>query len=632
MARSSWAWCLVFAMNAVPAQTVPQPDVALITADEIARDKPADVVELLRARVGLDENNSTITMRGVKGIAIFVDGFSSSTAELKALKPEQIERIEILRGAASARFGAQAMGGAIAVTTRSARGAWRVDAVQGLDSRLGHYTRVTGSREAQTLNWSLMAEDRVTEGFRTVPDSPFPYQITVDDERSTTQTVDARLGWRQERLEVSLNFKRADNWSYFGRPNWQFDWRTDNLRTQLAWRIGDAVTLDAAAGEERYDSAGVRDRGTGIDAAGLAPELWLTDHARQREASLGLAWTMGDWQARIGANLIDLDEGYAVSDVVTRVIASSAQSTVRKRAIYVNAEGTAGPTRIEFGLRHDRQRYAAFSVYELGPPAYTITGGGVVKSATSPKLALSWPVGAHDQLRASIGTGFAPPGASLLYNHYLGSGSETLANPALKPERSTTIDLGYAHRGADLDWGLTVFATRWTDKIATRIVDDGVPVVQQAQNVGIVNAHGLEAQWSQRWGAHWSASANYTYTRTRVAEDLSNPALVGNALPDMPVHKANASLSYDGGAGWNTRARVRAVGSTYTDDANTVTDARGYRWKKAGYAVIDLSSTWRTPRWELTLALDNAFDRDYVTGFFWHQEPRTVRAELSLHF
>ncbi|GAB1395067.1 hypothetical protein MASR1M60_32310 [Rhodocyclaceae bacterium] len=92
-------------------------DSALITAD-IACEKPTGLGgDVLRARVGLDVSNSVVTMRGVKGIAVFVDGFASSSTEFSRLRPEQVEKIEILRGAASARFGAEAMGGAIAITT-----------------------------------------------------------------------------------------------------------------------------------------------------------------------------------------------------------------------------------------------------------------------------------------------------------------------------------------------------------------------------------------------------------------------------------------------------------------------------------------------------------------------------------
>lgn len=607
-------------------------DASIITAADIAREKPADLMELLRSRVGLDENNSVITMRGVRGIAVFVDGFASSVSELKALKPEQVEKIEILRGAASARFGAEAMGGAIAITTRGARQGVQASLVQGYDTRHGRHTRIGGGRDADGLGWSLLAEDRVNNGFRTVPDSPFPYQITVADERRKSTLLDGKLGWRGRDLEVSANLKRSDNGAFFGRPNWAFDWRTDNARAQMAWRATDSLTLEAALGEERYASSGVRDRGTGIDAAGLAPERWLTMSSRQREGSVALAWQGVGWNARAGANLIDLAETFGNADFASRQISAAADSVIRKEAAFASADVPLGAGRLELGLRRDLQRYVSSRIFAAGPPAQETQGGGVVKSATSPKLALSWPLGGGHRLRGGVGTGFSPPQASQLYNGYDGAGSVTLANPGLKPERSTTADVGLSRTGGDGDWGLTLFATRWEDKIATRIVDYGMPVMQQPQNVGEVAARGVEAQWSRRLADGWSAAANYTHTRTRVVQDLANPALAGKELPNMPRHKANLAVSWEAGGGLAVRAKLRAIGSTFTDDANTVMDARGYRWKKQAYAVFDLAATWRRPAWEFTLALDNAFDRDYVRGFFWHGEPRTLRGELTLRY
>lgn len=607
-------------------------DAFLITAADIAREKPADLVEMLRSRAGIDVNNSVITMRGVRGIAIFVDGFASSVAELKALKPEQVEKIEILRGAASARFGAEAMGGAIAVATRGANRSLHASLIQGYDSRYGRYTRVTGGRDADGLGWSLLAEDRVNNGFRTVPDSPFPYQITVTDERSKSTLFDGKLSWRGRDAEMSLNLKRSDNWSFFGRPAWAFDWRTDNARFQFAWRASNTLTVEAALGEELYATSGVRDRGTGSDVAGLTPEQWLTQNYRQREGTAALVWRERDWQLRAGINLVELSETFGSADYFSRQYLATADSLIRKQATFVSTETPLGAGRLELSVRRDLQHYVSSNVFDAGPPPQETQGGGVVKSATSPKVALSWPIDGGYRLRGSIGTGFSPPQASQLYNGYAGAGSVTLANPSLKPERSTTTDLAVAQSGADGDWGLTLFATRWDDKIATRIVNYGTPVVQQPQNVGKVAARGLEAQWSRRLAGGWSVAANYTHTRTRVVRDLANPVLVGKELPDMPRHKANLALNYEPGGDFAARAKLRAIGSAFTDDANTVMDARGFRWKKAAYAVLDLAATWRRPDWEFTLALDNALDRDYVTGFFWHGEPRTARGELTLRF
>lgn len=631
MVRPTWPAVLALAAASAWAEPAIEPDISIITAADIAHEKPADLLEMLRSRVGLDVNNSLITMRGVKGIAVFVDGFASSAAEFSRLRPEQIEKMEILRGAASARFGAEAMGGAIAITTRGAHRA-HGELTQGIDSRRGRYTRIGGGREANGLGWSILAENAVQNGFRTVPGSPFPYQITVADERGDAQLIDGKLGWKSGGLEMSLNLKRNDGWSFFGRPNWSFDWRTDNIRAQMMWRISDRLALEAALGQECYRTAGSRDRGTGTDAAGLAAENWLTQRYRQRESTVSLALRDEKWTARAGINLVDLDETFANADYASRAEATAADSAIRKEALFVGAELAAGAGHLELGLRRDLQRYLTSRTFDAGPPAQETRGSGVLKSATSPKLALSWPLASGHRLRGSLGTGFLPPPAGQLYNGYLSAGSITLANPGLKPELSTTIDLGITRTGASGEAGLTLFATRWRDKIASRIVSYGMPNISQPRNVGEVTAHGLEASGSRRFADGWSISANYTGNRTRIVKNDAEPSTVGNELPDMPRHKANLVLGHDPSADFSARIKLRAAGATFTDEANTVTDPRGYRWRKAGYAVLDLSATWRYPTWELTLAVDNAANRDYVTGFFWHGEPRTLRVVLTLRY
>ncbi|MFZ5583761.1 MAG: TonB-dependent receptor [Pseudomonadota bacterium] len=602
-----------------------------ITAADIAAERPATLLELLRQKVGLDVNNSSITMRGVRGVAIFVDGFSSSATELELLRPEQVELVEIFRGAASSRFGAEAMGGAIAVTTR---GSHRLHGSlsQGADARGGRFSRATAAGDTGALLWSLQAEDRTSHGYRAVPDSPLPYQITVDAERGSKRLLDGKIGWRSADFETSLNLKQSQGWSYFGRPAWSADWQIDNARLQWTWRLDSTLALEGGLGEERYHNAGTRDRGTDTGSFGLSPSNRLVSRYRQREGTLALVRQNNAAEYRAGINVVELTEHYRNADYASGEILRQADSDIRKEALFASAKLPLGPGRLELGLRRDLQRYLGSRILDAGPPVAVSSGGGGVKSATSPRLAVNWPLAEQLQGQASLGTGFLPPQATQLYNGYRSSGNVQLANPGLRPERSLTLDWGLAGSRPGGNWSLTFFLTRWQDKISTRILSAASPTVSQAQNVGEVGARGLEWQWTGRLATGWSLSANYTFNRTRVLQDEAAPQLVGKELPDMPRHKANLALSYEGAQGLLLRARLRAVSGAFTDDANTLSDSRGYRWRKAGYGVLDLSATWRQPAWDFTLALDNVFDRDYVTGLFWRGEPRLLRSELSWRF
>jgi outer membrane receptor protein involved in Fe transport len=116
-----------------------------------------------------------------------------------------------------------------------------------------------------------------------------------------------------------------------------------------------------------------------------------------------------------------------------------------------------------------------------------------------------------------------------------------------------------------------------------------------------------------------------------MTQDRATPALVGNELPDMPRHKANLALTYEGGE-ITGRLALRYMGAAYTDERNTVVDAAGYRWRKDEYAVVDLSATRRFGAARLTLAADNLFDEIYMTGFFRRSPGRVLRAEFSYLF
>ena len=126
----------------------------------------------------------------------------------------------------------------------------------------------------------------------------------------------------------------------------------------------------------------------------------------------------------------------------------------------------------------------------------------------------------------------------------------------------------------------------------------------------------------------WSATLNYTYNRSHIVRDQTYPERAGNTLPDMPRHKLNAALTYESEATTGLLA-MRGFSAAYTDEANTVVDAQGYKWIKSGYAVLDATLTRRYRAVDVTLSLDNVFNRNYATGFFRIGQPRLLRIEAN---
>ena len=106
--------------------------VIVITRDEIERNQAVDVAELLRFHAGLDiartggtGAQTSLFLRGTESdhTLIMIDGvkFNPGTtggAALQNINPEQVERIEIVKGPRSTLYGSEAIGGVINIITR----------------------------------------------------------------------------------------------------------------------------------------------------------------------------------------------------------------------------------------------------------------------------------------------------------------------------------------------------------------------------------------------------------------------------------------------------------------------------------------------------------------------------------
>src|SRR5690606_17873098 len=106
--------------------------VTLISRDELDARQPLDLVDVFSQTASLDISRSggpgSATSLYTRGTAnghtlILVDGQRVSSATLGSanfqfLNPDQIERIEVVRGAHSSLYGSEAIGGVIQVFTR----------------------------------------------------------------------------------------------------------------------------------------------------------------------------------------------------------------------------------------------------------------------------------------------------------------------------------------------------------------------------------------------------------------------------------------------------------------------------------------------------------------------------------
>ncbi len=155
--------------------TVP---VTVISREDIELSLASDLSELLRFEAGLDIGRNggpgqatSLFLRGTESnhTLILIDGVRINPgtiggAALQHIAPEVIERIEIVKGARSALYGSDAIGGVINIITRRADTSFAEGAVGGgsFDSRSGNFA---GGIKGEKGDFGITLNYADTEGF-----------------------------------------------------------------------------------------------------------------------------------------------------------------------------------------------------------------------------------------------------------------------------------------------------------------------------------------------------------------------------------------------------------------------------------------------------------------------------------
>lgn len=100
-------------------------DTIIITAEEIRAMQAHKMADVLNHVPGVNAGTSSVSIRGSVKVKVFVDGRpindpTSSHGSIKwdLVSPDEVERIEILRGKGGLRYGQDASGGVILITTK----------------------------------------------------------------------------------------------------------------------------------------------------------------------------------------------------------------------------------------------------------------------------------------------------------------------------------------------------------------------------------------------------------------------------------------------------------------------------------------------------------------------------------
>jgi vitamin B12 transporter len=540
-------------------------DVTVIDADEIARGGVQGLVTLLQRQPGVEivQNGgpgatSGVFLRGANAAQtlVLIDGMrvasaSSGAAALEAIPPDQIERIEILRGPASSLYGADAIGGVIQVFTRRGMTGMHANASIGggtfdsVDASAG----VSGGSDV--ARGSLQLAGRRSDGFNAIVNpSNFSYDPDRDGYRDASVSAHGQLQLGAGH-SVALQYFRSHLDSQFDGGD-AFDDRTVTTTTEWRAMLDDRFSPDWHSMLSAGDGG---DRSVSKTGFGDFPfETHQHQYAWQNDLTLPAGALTLALERR--EERVETDSGFAVR----------ARNTNSLTGVYrVAADAHA----LQINLRQDDS--SQFGNRTTGAIAYGY------------RLSPDW------RVTASAGTAFKAPTFNDLY-------FPGFSNPDLRPETSRNLEAGvYATgRHADIAWDAhaVVYRNRVSDLIVFQC-DDSFNCAPN--NVADATLKGVTLAGKAIWRD----------TSVTGSIDVQSPtdAESGRLLPRRARRHGVVSLAQSYG-----RALFIAelVGSSARFD-----DAENLR-RMGGYGLVNLALEWAIdPRTTVFVRGDNVFNRDY---------------------
>ncbi|WP_425935143.1 ligand-gated channel protein [Aeromonas rivipollensis] len=587
--------------------------ISVVTREQLEKRAYRDVTDALKDVPGVvitgGGSSSDISIRGMgaKYTLMLVDGKRVDSRGTRPnsdgpgieqgwLPPLQaIERIEVVRGPMSSRYGSDAMGGVINIITRKStsmtawQGSVHADSTFQENKASGDlfqsdaYTAgaLVDGLLGMRLNGQLSyrGEDQFENGFaeQEMRSGTAVFSLTPDEHNSVDFEVSRGLQDRDRTPGESISAKAKPNLSTYERTNY-------------------AITHDG-----RYDF--------GSSASYLQREE-STNPGRQMKMLNTIADT--HTQIVLGDHYLSVGGQYRYEDLQDQGnqlnTANRADQLTRwSWALFVEDEWALTDSfALTGGVRMDRdQNYG---------------------SHWSPRLYGVWHPAEFWTLKGGVSTGYRSPDLRMSaanWGQATGGGTQDgmlVGSPALQPEKSISEEIALLWDGRQgLNAGLTLFNTDFKDKIAEtrRCTNKQDPActlnghtydfISDRINVDEANMRGVEGTANWAINQQWSLASSYTFTQS---EQKSGP-MAGLALNQMPRHMFNTTVDWQTSEALGLWSRVNFRSKT-SDYLSRVKMAEG----TPSYTFFDTGLVYKANQaLSVTASIYNLLDKkvDYAS-------------------
>ena len=646
-----------------------------------------------RRATGLLDPIATITMRGLPGsqrTLMMLDGFtlndpySGGQRDLLGIAPEDVERIEVIRGPFSSLYGGYAMGGVVNVITKmpeerkiSFKPGYGSDISreEGLENLRRVYFSY-GDKFFDKLSTYISYGYRATDGYTTDYNvtSKTPPEGITGGSPTTSSTGASRylIGdkgdreWWDDSLSVKGKYEFTDvtnlSLSFTKTRN---EYKYDDVQTYLydsdgqeVWSYGTVTEKSFLAGE--YGREGINSSAT----------LETKISSLQVKLTAGILDWDKSWNTVAGSDATSSGGSGTISDCPLTAYNSDLQftlplferhiltfggtgrqseveNTTKALTDWRNKDSTTNLTyqaegkskgfsvfvqdeimildnlTVYIGVREDWWETYDGYANDVGEEGYPQSFDSRSASYFSPKASVVYSPLEKTTLRASIGKAFRPPTVYELYRTYTGSyGTVYASNPDLDPETTTSWDLGVEQKlWKGAKVGITYFDNLIEDLIYSTSPYSGY---YEKQNAGEARSKGFEIEVEQKFDKWLTLFANYTYTDAEITENDAAPETVGKQLTDVPENMYNLGAYVQWGR-FSASAIGRYISKRYSSDENldTVDNVFG---SYDPFFVTDVKVSYKlSDMLTLSLSVDNLFDEQYYNyrkqpGTSWYFE------------
>ena len=491
---------------------------------------------------GLDEKHTLILVDGQR----FLGGHGSAV-DLQQIPIDMIERIEVVKGPASALYGSDAIGGVINIITKSAPEKPFISASTSFGSRRTQIHEVSGGFKKDKFGSFFDYVYRESDGVQ----HEFYYTDSKGRLRKSSDW------YKEDILQGSLSYEFSPQSRVFLKPYYSKHIMKDEITYQakLQNRIQERVGLNSIWEWSPDELSKLKLRGS----------LFSYEH---RTTDKDSDWDNDNYEVELNYSRLVFDNHtlsggchYHKEDVDDRGKAYEADQTLY--SFFVQDEIDFSPFVLVLGTRIDEHDKWGTEV--------------------NPKVSLLYKVTEDFKLRGSVGTAFRAPSLVKLYADGWKMGLWTVhANSDLKPEESIGYQLGAEYTFSEkLLTKLSFFRNEVENLISHKIVSGPPPGPMGDdmywENIDEATTQGIEFSLASQIIDNLTARLGYTFLDT---EDKSTK----KELIERPKHKL--TLEFD----WmipkialNVNLAGEYIGRRYADAANTN--------RLGGYTIFNLALT-----------------------------------------